>query len=78
MIRPLLIARLQILRQLKHGIAPIAIELRHIIENRAINMMRFGRIWRDSNTHQAIAARLSQTRIAQDFQGAGGGRRRSA
>jgi hypothetical protein len=43
-----------------------------------INMMRFGRIWRDSNTHQAIAARPPQTRIAQDFQGAGGGRRRSA
>jgi len=33
---------LQVLRQLKHGIAPIASVSRHIIQNRAINMMRLG------------------------------------
>jgi len=74
MIRSLLIARLQVLRQLKHESAPITRESRHIIENRAINVMRFARIWRDAHTHQAISARPPLTRIAQDLQRAAGGR----
>jgi hypothetical protein len=65
---------MQTLRQLKHEIAPITMESRHIIGNRAINMMRFGRIWRDFHTHPAIPARPPLTRIAQGFQRAGGGR----
>src|SRR5208283_2028925 len=70
-IRPLLIARLQTLRQLKQVIAPIARVSRHIEENRATSVTRFECIWRDSHTHPAITARPPLTRIAQGFQRAG-------
>jgi len=68
MIRLLLIAQLQVSRQLNHGIAPIARVSRHIIQNRAINMMRFGRIWRDPRTHLTIGACPPLAPIAKDFQ----------
>jgi len=46
-----------------------------MIENRVITVTRVWRIWRDFYAHPAIAARLPHTRVAHDFQRAGGGRR---
>lgn len=53
-------------------------ESRQLQGDRAINVTRFGRIWRDSHSHLAIAACPSLARIAQDFQRVGRGRRLSA
>ena len=53
-------------------------ESRQLQGDRAISVTRFGRIWRDPYSHPAIAVRQPLTRIARDFQRAGGGRRLSA